>query len=78
MVLPAMKYHLHVCMGVAEMCEVEVKLHIMHTTFITIQSCDSQQDEALVKGAQTFQTLFGRYFQENMVVSVCVCVCVCE
>ena len=70
MVLPTMKQYLHMYMGVAEMKYVEVKLHVMQATFLTARSCPAVNQEALVMAAQTFQTLFGRYFKENAEVSI--------
>ena len=71
MVLPTMKQYLHMYMGLAEMKYVEVKLHVMQATFLTARSCPAVDQEALVMAAQTFQTLFGRYFKENAEVSNC-------
>ena len=70
MVLPTMKQYLHMYMGLAEMKCVEVKLHVMQATFLTARSCPAVNQEALVMAAQTFQTLFGRYFKENAEVSI--------
>jgi len=49
--------------------EIEVRVNLMHVTFITLQSCPVLDQDTLVKGCQTFQTLFGRYFEENATVS---------
>ena len=73
MVFPTMKQYLHMYMGLAEMKYVEVKLHVIQATFLTARSCPAVDQEALVMAAQTFQTLFGRYFKENAEVSIVEC-----
>lgn len=70
MALPALKQYIYMYSFMAgseskEWRRLEAKLNLMQATFLTILSCPSLSHEALLKGKQTFQTLLGRYFQEN-------------
>ena len=47
---------------------LEAKLNVMEATFLVLQSNPSLNKDALDEGLHTFQTLFNRYFKEDMQV----------
>ena len=72
MTLPNLKQNIYSALGVGkEIEEVEGRLNIMQTTFLTLQiSPDlSQDEEAVIKGQHIFRTLFSRHFDDTMEVS---------
>ncbi len=74
MTLPNLKQYIYSALGVGgtEIGEVEGRLNIMQTTFLTLQiSPDLNQDEEMViKGQNVFNTLFFRHFDgDTMKVS---------
>ena len=79
MTLPNLKQYIYSALGVGgtEIEEVEGRLNIMQTTFLTLQiSPDLSQDEkAVMNGQDVFRALFTRHFDENVEAS-CVELCV--
>ncbi len=69
MTLPYLKQYIYSALGVGgtEIGEVEGRLNIMQTTFLTLQiSPDLNQDEEMViKGQNVFNTLFFRHFDDD-------------
>ncbi len=79
MTLPNLKQYIYSALGVGgtEIGEIEGRLNIMQTTFLTLQiSPDLNQDEkAVMNGQDVFRALFTRHFDENVEAS-CVEPCV--
>ena len=76
MCLPALKQHVYSALNTdadPDMVTVEAKLNMMQTVFLVLQShpISSQADPSevlLIDSQQIFQTLFNRYFDEDMEV----------
>ena len=51
-----------------EMDVVEARLNVMHLVFLAIQMSTSLDEDILLKGQKTFQTLFNRYFTSTLEV----------
>ncbi len=73
MTLPNLKQYIYSALGVGgtDLEEVEGRLNIMQTTFLTLQiSPDlSQDEETVINGQNVFSTLFSRHFDDTMKVS---------
>ncbi len=71
MTLPNLKQYIYSALGVGG-TEIEGRLNIMQTTFLTLQiSPDlSQDEEVVVKGQHVFRALFTKYFVDTMEASL--------
>ncbi len=74
MTLPDLRDYIYSALGVGgtEIGEVEGRLNIMQTTFLTLQiSPDLSQDEkTFINGQKVFKALFSKHFVDTMKVSL--------
>ena len=49
---------------------LEARLNVMHTIYLTLLSSPTMSKDVLLRGQQVFQTLFTRFFKENLEVLI--------